>query len=69
MESCLKKLVLEAEPRVLGDAERAAGSQWDHLGETIVLRVLDLGQMGVCYQPPGDQKTNSGLDQFRLGGP
>ena len=60
MESCRKKVVLEAGLRVLGDAERAAGSRWARLEEIIVLRGLDLGQMGVCYQPPGGQKTNSG---------
>ena len=32
-----QKVVLEAGPTGLGDSKRAAGSQWDHLGENFVL--------------------------------
>ena len=37
MESCLKKLVLEARRQAFRTRKRAVASQWDHLGENIVL--------------------------------
>ncbi len=40
MESCLKKLVLDAEAMGFGDSARAAGSRWQYLGENIGLEVL-----------------------------
>jgi hypothetical protein len=49
MERCLKKPLLEAETMGFGDSGRAAGRGWDYLEENIVLRGLDLGQIGVCF--------------------
>jgi len=49
MESCLKELLLEAEPTGFWDSGREAGSGWNQLEKNIVLRGLDLGQTGVFY--------------------
>ena len=56
MESCLKKLGLDADWTVLGDPERDARSRWS-LGENIVHAGT---QMGVYFQSPEGQKGNSG---------
>ena len=61
MESCLKKLILEAGATGFQEPWKAVGSRWDRLGEGIVLGGLDWGQTGLYSQPPGGQKTNSGL--------
>jgi hypothetical protein len=60
MESCLKKLVLEAQRQAFRTRKRAVASQWDHLKENIVLGGLDWREAGVYLQPPEGQKTNSG---------
>ena len=62
MESCLKKLVLEAAATGFQDPEKGGWEQWDHLGENIVLGGLDWREAGVYLQPPEGQKTNSGID-------
>ena len=66
-ERRLKKLVLEAE--ATGFQEPGKGG-WepggDRLGEKSVLGGLDWRQTGVYSQPPGGQKTNSGLKHQTL---
>jgi len=65
MESCLKKLVLEAAATGFQDPEKGGWEQWDHLGENIVLGGPDWREAGVYWQPPEGQKTNSGLDPIK----
>ena len=60
MESCLKKLVLEAAATGFQDPEKGGWERWDHLGENIVLGGLDWRQTPVYSILPGGQKTNSG---------
>ena len=47
MESCLKKLVLEAAATGFQDPEKGGWEQWDHLGENIVLGGPDWRQTGI----------------------
>ena len=69
MESCLERWFWKPGRQAFRIRKRAVGSQWDHLGENIVLGGPDWRQTGVYSQPPGGQKTNSRLiDGVQLGG-
>jgi len=67
MESCLKKLVLEAAATGFQDPEKGGCEPVGHLGENNVLGGLDWREAGVYLQPPEGQKTNSGLIGARWG--
>ena len=56
MESCLKKLGLDADWTVLGDPERDARSRWSSRRKIVLAGT----QMGVYFQSPEGQKGNSG---------
>jgi hypothetical protein len=61
MESCLKKLVWDPEATGFQDPEK---SGWEPVGlsrRKTLLGGFDWRQTRVHWQPPGGQKTNSGL--------
>jgi hypothetical protein len=60
MESCLKKLVLDAEATGFQDPEKGGWEPVGPSGRKTLPGGLDWRQTGVHWQPPGGQKTNSG---------
>ncbi len=70
---CLKKLVLDAEAMGFGDSERAAGSRWDPLGESLCPegstggnRVYNRNCRRVKKLIPGEYNLNKGRWQAKV---